>query len=735
MGMIFKGLTFGGVNSLDYGIFITGEAVYNAPERSVTSIEIEGRNGDLLIDNGRFLNIEIKYPAGCFAETQEDFKQKIESFRNAIISQISYQRLTDDYNPDEYRLAVYKSGLDVSVAVLHQGGEFTLTFDCKPQRFLTSGETERSIPEWSDMHTDSGSLVTVDNSIGDYAVKSLSTAIVPQQDLNGYDNPWAGGAGKNKLKNTATSTTINNVVFTVNADGSVTANGLASANAQLNLTIDTSNVYGDLYFNCAYNGSGTTYDSYMWDNTASARCKKWNGTTNSSNGYKNLEEIKIVQGHTTTLVIRVYSGYNANNVKFYPMICSSTETETTFAPYENICPITGFSSTNVTRAGKNLLPPYSTSGGTSTSNGITFTYNSNGSITASGTATANASSESPSGFRLPPGTYKKNAYDSTNKVGLLVLKKVTSSILVTVGLSTSDTFTLTEEDAQYELVVRMRVESGATLNSYNYTPIIRLPDTTDASELYNGNTYSVSFGSAGTVYGGTLDVVSGQLTVTHAMLTLNTAAMNNSESYPGWKASGVRSLIGAGINQNYQNVMLNVGTSYSINTNSSNDIFILPKTEYNNMSQSDWIALAIDVQAIIPLATPLTYQLTATQVAFLLGTNNIWSNTGDIQIEYGKGGNTLFNPTLFDSRPLIELTGAGTLGINNYIITITGSGKLYIDCDTMEAYTITGGIVTSANNRVSLNTTDYPVLRSGINSFAVGTGISNVKITPRWWRV
>lgn len=204
--------------------------------------------------------------------------------------------------------------------------------------------------------TASGSIANI-TSAKKALAQSVVTEINCKQDLNGYDHPWAGGAGKNKLKNTATSTTINNVVFTVNADGSVTANGLASANAQLNLTIDTSNVYGDLYFNCAYNGSGTTYDSYMWDNTASARCKKWNGTTNSSNGYKNLEEIKIVQGHTTTLVIRVYSGYNANNVKFYPMICSSTETETTFAPYENICPITGYNNINITK----INPLYDTS--------------------------------------------------------------------------------------------------------------------------------------------------------------------------------------------------------------------------------------------------------------------------------------------------------------------------------------------------------------------------------------
>jgi hypothetical protein len=32
---VFKSLTFDGINSLNYGIYITGEAVYNAPERAV----------------------------------------------------------------------------------------------------------------------------------------------------------------------------------------------------------------------------------------------------------------------------------------------------------------------------------------------------------------------------------------------------------------------------------------------------------------------------------------------------------------------------------------------------------------------------------------------------------------------------------------------------------------------------------------------------------------------------
>lgn len=138
---IFKSLTFDGINSLDYGIYITGEAVYNAPERAVEMVTIPGRNGALAIDQGRFENIEVTYPCGCFADTQADFASKVSAFRNAIASRYSYKRLTDEYNADEYRLGLYKSGLEVSAISYHRAGEFDITFDCKPQRFLLDGDT------------------------------------------------------------------------------------------------------------------------------------------------------------------------------------------------------------------------------------------------------------------------------------------------------------------------------------------------------------------------------------------------------------------------------------------------------------------------------------------------------------------------------------------------------------------------------------------------------------------
>lgn len=137
---MFKSLVFDGVDSRDYGIYITGDAVFNSPERDVEMIEIPGRNGAYALDKGRFSNIKVSYPAGIAGDTEADFREGVSAFRNALASRKGYKRLEDDYNPDEYRMAVYKSGLEVTPKAL-KAGEFEITFECMPQRFLKSGET------------------------------------------------------------------------------------------------------------------------------------------------------------------------------------------------------------------------------------------------------------------------------------------------------------------------------------------------------------------------------------------------------------------------------------------------------------------------------------------------------------------------------------------------------------------------------------------------------------------
>lgn len=143
-GAIYKGFVFDGIDSKQYGVYITGQGVFDAPVRDVEMIEIPGRNGSYALDKGRFKNIEVTYPAGTFGNSETEFAQAISDFRNALASRFKYCRLTDEYNPNEYRMAVYKGGLEVSPAQL-KAGEFDITFDCKPQRFLISGETEQTI--------------------------------------------------------------------------------------------------------------------------------------------------------------------------------------------------------------------------------------------------------------------------------------------------------------------------------------------------------------------------------------------------------------------------------------------------------------------------------------------------------------------------------------------------------------------------------------------------------------
>lgn len=203
-GAMYKSFTFDGEDSRDYGVYISGDGVFNAPERDVEMIEIPGRNGAYALDHGRFRNIEITYPAGLFGDTEADFAQGISALRNALCSRKGYCRLEDEYNPSEYRLAVYKSGLEVTPAQL-KAGEFPITFECQPQRYLKSGETALEVssgdtinnptlfdasPVLSFSASDNGVITIGDNSISImsalYGVTALNLTRAAATEV-GYD--------------------------------------------------------------------------------------------------------------------------------------------------------------------------------------------------------------------------------------------------------------------------------------------------------------------------------------------------------------------------------------------------------------------------------------------------------------------------------------------------------------------------------------------------------------------
>jgi len=592
---IFKALTFDGVNSLDYGIYITGEAVYNAPERAVEMINIPGKNGALALDQGRFENIEVTYHAGCFADSQADFADKVMQFRNALASRYTYKRLTDEYHPDEYRLGLYKSGLDVDAVRYGTAGEFDIVFDCKPQRFLTDGDREILPTEWSDVQTESGELVTIESD-GSLAVKSLEVSLEPIQAGSGEPSP------------------------------------------------------------------------------------------------------------------------------------------------DNVRPISGRTSVETTRTGKNLLP--NTGGETVTANGITFTKKSDGSVTVNGTATANASY-----------TIATMAFDADVRYTLNGCPSGGGSdkYNITVsgfGSDVGNGYTFAG-DGTTERLVRIWVIQGQTVDNLTFYPMIRLASDTDATyEPYNGNTYTTALGR--TVYGGTLDVVSGVLTVDKVMLEWLSSsnfgkggATTVDEFFLRPSLAGV-----SGLWRDAEHIIC----SHAKNVESTSGV-TAPYTQMGNGQPRIVFPLSMGMtlanfktwldeqqtngtplQVCYMLATPQTYQLTPQQISLLVGENHLWSD-GEITVEYGV--HPYYNPTPFASKPLIKVTGRGTLGIGEYILTITGAATqtLYIDCETMEIYTIEGTVPTGASSLVSINKNDFPVLEPGTNYISVGSGITAVTITPRWWRI
>lgn len=129
--------TFDGVNSADYGVWITGANTYSAPPRRFEEITIPGKNGVLTLDQRAFEDIEQTYPAFI----SRNFPSNIEGIRNQLLSRSGKKVLTDSYHPDEFYLAKFMQGVDVEVGSRAIAGRFDLVFKRDPRRFLVSGNT------------------------------------------------------------------------------------------------------------------------------------------------------------------------------------------------------------------------------------------------------------------------------------------------------------------------------------------------------------------------------------------------------------------------------------------------------------------------------------------------------------------------------------------------------------------------------------------------------------------
>ena len=124
------------------GLTVGEKKIYGAPERDVENIEIPGRNGDALIDKGRFKNIPIEFK--CYIIPQENLSAVCKQIKAWLCKTSAYRILKDTYDPYYFRLASYKSAYDIEEWA-REIGYAPILFDCKPQRFSHAGQITQTI--------------------------------------------------------------------------------------------------------------------------------------------------------------------------------------------------------------------------------------------------------------------------------------------------------------------------------------------------------------------------------------------------------------------------------------------------------------------------------------------------------------------------------------------------------------------------------------------------------------
>lgn len=231
-----KGFNFDGESSKTFDLFITGGSIFDAPERDVEMIEIPGRNGAFILDHNRFKNVTVTYECALSSTKEGEFVDAMRKVREWLCSKRGYCRLWDDFNPGEYRMAMFKGYIEVTneAPVV---GRFDLSFDCKPQRFLTSGEDAVTVTSGGTLTNptafESRPLLQVDGygSIGingeemSITLEPLGdTMLYPEITIGGALNPRSFQVDSNKWRtgDTITVRTDGNgtkVDFTVKAEG------------------------------------------------------------------------------------------------------------------------------------------------------------------------------------------------------------------------------------------------------------------------------------------------------------------------------------------------------------------------------------------------------------------------------------------------------------------------------------------------------------------------------------
>lgn len=137
--------TYNGVNSLDMGLRIESKNVFSAPQYEKKFQPIPGRDGDLILPNGRYPNVQVTYSVFLPAKALPELREKLTAVKAWLFTEPDrYHELRDTYDTETFRRAVINTQLDITDQ-LNRIGLFTVSFSCLPFKYLNSGFTPVNI--------------------------------------------------------------------------------------------------------------------------------------------------------------------------------------------------------------------------------------------------------------------------------------------------------------------------------------------------------------------------------------------------------------------------------------------------------------------------------------------------------------------------------------------------------------------------------------------------------------
>lgn len=138
--------TYDGISSVDMGIRVKKANTLSSPTRSIESIEIVGRNGNLHIDNGCYNDRVISFECQIIANTKEELTQKATQIFNWLQTNIGYKKLILSDDSNYYYEAIFANNIEISRPMI-KTGEMQIIFECKPLKKSISGDSVISITQ------------------------------------------------------------------------------------------------------------------------------------------------------------------------------------------------------------------------------------------------------------------------------------------------------------------------------------------------------------------------------------------------------------------------------------------------------------------------------------------------------------------------------------------------------------------------------------------------------------